>query len=551
LANDASEFPGIAFSDDGHWLATSGGNDVRVFDSSTWAQDVALPGLRIRALSWDPTGPRLATGSATGDAAIWEIPSGALARQLRHGGAALRAVAFSPDGKLVASGGSGGIEQIWEASSGALQSEIGARRGAIQAIDWDRASRLTVAAGASGALIVADAVLGTPVTVLEGSTGAIRAAHFEATSRRVVGASLDGTARVWDATSPYRRWGSPPIGDDCGIGTSLEPDARYIPVGCRDQVTRVWDTARDLLLAELPGVIRAQGDFAGALPAVSPGGDRAAIARGNTVEIYELPGGRLLRTIGHGAPVNAVAFAPAGHALVSGGVDGSLVLTYDDREPTMLQASGAGIDAAAILPDGRVVAADANRRLRIYDSGSAIADLEVVARVGMLRPSPHGRHLIAIPSSTIPSSDGKAGPPALWDLEHQRLIAQLEGHTGRVFSARWIAPDRLLTAGSDGMVRLWDGDTGAPGRVYRGGSPQFSDATISPDGSVIVAAGSDGALWLWDIAGRPLWTLQAHAARVIGVHFEGDDLVTHGFAGDVSRWALPPAQHVIEATSSK
>src|SRR5262249_55216846 len=32
LRNDASEFPTIAFSADGRWLATSGGNDVRVFD---------------------------------------------------------------------------------------------------------------------------------------------------------------------------------------------------------------------------------------------------------------------------------------------------------------------------------------------------------------------------------------------------------------------------------------------------------------------------------------------------------------------------------------
>jgi hypothetical protein len=67
-------------------------------------------------------------------------------------------------------------------------------------------------------------------------------------------------------------------------------------------------------------------------------GDRAAIARGKTVEIYELPGGQLLRTIRHPATVNAVAFAITGH------------------------------DAAGFLPDGRVVAADARCRLRAYDT---------------------------------------------------------------------------------------------------------------------------------------------------------------------------------------
>jgi len=78
------------------------------------------------------------------------------------------------------------------------------------------------------------------------------------------------------------------------------------------------------------------GDFTSAFPAVDASGDRAAIARGNTVEIYELPGGRLLRTIRHSAPINAVAFGPAGHDLVSGATDGSLLVTRDDRVPTAL-----------------------------------------------------------------------------------------------------------------------------------------------------------------------------------------------------------------------
>jgi hypothetical protein len=45
--------------------------------------------------------------------------------------------------------------------------------------------------------------------------------------------------------------------------------------------TRIWDTAHDQLLAELPSVTQVDGDFASAFPAVSAAGDRAAIARAN------------------------------------------------------------------------------------------------------------------------------------------------------------------------------------------------------------------------------------------------------------------------------
>jgi WD40 repeat protein len=548
LHNDASGVPALAFSSDGRWFASSGGDDIRVFDVSTWSEALAIAGPHIRTLSFDPTGPRLATGSAGGDASIWEIPSGTRTRHLREVEDPVNAIAFSPDGQLVAAGGGSGTVQIWRAATGVLQSQFNAMPGKILTVELDPASKLVVAAGDRGAVVVADAALGIPETVLDGARGVVMTAHFDPTSRRIVAASWDGTARVWDAISPYRRWSSPPVSDDCGLMGSLEPDGRFLAIGCRDHATRVWDTARDQLLAELPSVTPVAGDFASAFPVVDAGGDRAAIARGNTVEIYELPGGRLLRTIRHGAPVNAVAFGPAGHDLVSGATDGSLLVTRDHLAPVALPASSGGVDAVAILPDGRVAAADAHSRLRFYDPdrNTLLVDLETPTRVRLLRLSPDGSRLI-----TIWRHNGRAAPPLLWDLEHYRRIAQLEGHTGLVFSARFTASG-VVTVGSDGAARLWSHDTGRLLAAYRSRSRFLADAVIDPDRAMIIASGSDGQLWFWDLpTGRPLWKLQAHTSHAIGIHFEGSALVTRGFAGEVSRWALPCPELVIEATETK
>ena len=92
LHNDASGGPALAISSDGRWLASSGGDDVRVFDVSTWSEALVIAGPHIRTLSFDSTGPRLATGSAGGDASIWEIPSGARTRHLREIGDPVNAI---------------------------------------------------------------------------------------------------------------------------------------------------------------------------------------------------------------------------------------------------------------------------------------------------------------------------------------------------------------------------------------------------------------------------------------------------------------------------
>src|SRR5581483_1998802 len=134
---------------------------------------------------------------------------------------------------------------------------------------------------------------------------------------------------------------------------------RFVAASCGEHGTRIWDTSRGQLVAELPSPTEVPGDFTSSFAAVSMDGDRAAIADGETVKVYELPSRKLLREVAHGALVNSVAFAPSGHALISGAIDGSLIVTSDNGEKKLTPSSG-GIDAAEILADGRMVAADAH-----------------------------------------------------------------------------------------------------------------------------------------------------------------------------------------------
>jgi WD40 repeat protein/serine/threonine protein kinase len=539
LANADAGLPSLEFSRGGDWLATSGGGDVRVFETRKWAKVATLPGAQVSNLSFDPTGPRLATATLTGDASIWAIPEATRVQHLHEIGEGINHIAFSPDGAFVVTASEDGAARVWNAATGSIRAQFKNHRGAVQWAEFDATSKLVVSAGGDGSVAICDVMTGMTMSVLESPRGImVLSAHFDPSSRRVIGASWDGWARVWGATSPYLRWNSPPIDSDCGHTASLDEDRRFIAISCAKHGSYVWDTAHDQRIADLPSVTPAPSGFLEAFPAVSAAGDRAAIVNQTDVEIYELPGNRKVRTIKHPTEVSTVAFARTGHDLVSASVDGTLLITRDNREPLPLPGFDGGIDAVGFAPDGRVLAAGQRGKLRVYDPdrGLVLADMDLPAGVHVraFRVSADSHRLITMAPSQSSS------PPVLWDLQSYRQIKALGEPQGVVFGARFVRGDReILTAGSDGLPRMWDGVTGDLQQTYSGNNKPLFDAAVDAAETTVAAASGDGVIRFWDLAsGRMIWTLNAHKAQVVGIHFEGADVVTRSFTGEISRWNL-------------
>jgi WD40 repeat protein len=81
------------------------------------------------------------------------------------------------------------------------------------------------------------------------------------------------------------------------------------------------------------------------------------------------------------------------------------------------------------------------------------------------------------------------------------------------------SPDgrRIAAGGADGVVRLWDADSGAALGALTGHSGWVSACVWSPDGRRIAAGGSEGVVRLWDVGSGRI--LRIHAGwRDAGGH---------------------------------
>lgn len=81
-------------------------------------------------------------------------------------------------------------------------------------------------------------------------------------------------------------------------------------------------------------------------------------------------------------------------------------------------------------------------------------------------------------------------------------LAVLAGHAARVDDAAF-TPDgrRLLTAGQDGTVRVWDSHTGRVAGAFEWPIGKLTALAVAPDGLTAAAAGQKGQIVVWDLEG--------------------------------------------------
>ncbi|KAA5537963.1 protein kinase [Roseiconus nitratireducens] len=180
--------------------------------------------------------------------------------------------------------------------------------------------------------------------------------------------------------------------------------------------------------------------------------DQLAVSRGNSVVVYGMP--RLtecFRVSRHESPVVSVSYSGDGRYLATGDFDGRVVLSegMSGAEVTRLEGMKGDIRDVVFSSDNQsLLVADADGQIQICDLRSGAAKMLQPINTASINA------LAFLPAGDMVVGDS-AGDLHLRNRKGTASQAWKSAHRGPIWSLVTVR-DRVVSAGQDGAVRVWD-----------------------------------------------------------------------------------------------
>lgn len=362
--------------------ALSGG-DLVDFESITPTVCKHLPSTHakdVSALSWNPDGTLLASGSYDGILRLW-TPQGDLHLVMSMHQGPIFAVRWNRKGNFILSGSADGTAIVWDLNSGKVRQQFSSHSDSVLDIDWltgsldgnpsKDADNTLATCSADNSINILRLGENKPVKTLKGHSDEVNAIRFDPTGTLLASVSDDATARIWNlepilgpsvvagssnargstnnalgsgkrssATPRPARGGSADrmdvddessVGDTSGgmpgdlLGSGSNPYCRFVLTGHKKDIFAVaW--APHLTGANDPRLL-------------------ATASFDNTARIWNAEDGSCLRVFQeHTDSVYSVCFSPDRKFLVTGGMDHRLFISsVETGDIVMAHASAGGI----------------------------------------------------------------------------------------------------------------------------------------------------------------------------------------------------------------
>ncbi len=448
------------------WDATRAGR-LGTFNAPESDENWVCGGIAAAGIS--PDRQWLAAGCADpAGIVIWHIPDGELKAKI---GLPLDSyfalgLAFSPDASQVAGVVLGGDVCIWETTNGQL---------------------LRCLSGSRVNYYVGDVQL---VFAPDGQT--------------LVGGFPNGEVLAWQVNSGQLLKRLRPTAPS-GAALAFSADGRLLAAAAFRDV-RVWDTAsgQPLSATRQPGAFKRAMLAAQPAALSGPSGEVEFVAfspDGSTL-IFGLDSSRLF----WGRPGDERSYQPADLqtgeilAFTAGGdfvLAANLSSLQREQLTPVTHLHGPNLGVYAFSPDGQLFASS-------WPSSPTEYRLEVrrVSGNGLLwrqETSPPAQ--LAISPDNASLGMAISGSVEVWRIAEKTRQYRLRPHKQIDLACLAFSPDGqlLATAGSEGIIYLWNAADGLFLRTLEGHRGSIRDLAFSPDGSLLASVSADGSLRLWGV----------------------------------------------------
>jgi len=261
-----------------------------------------------------------------------------------------------------------------------------------------------------------------------------------------------------------------------------------------------------------------------------------------TIKLFEISTGKLLRTFVNYSGVNSVKFSPNKEIIVSSSNEDNKVKLWDIKTGKVIKTFNNGHNPI-FSPDGRLICFASNdKKIKLLDikSEKIIKTYDSLYSSSSLSFSPDSKFIaFTQPNNCI----------LLWDIQNEMIITKFIGHLESVNKIIFSPNGQTIASGSDDKsIKVWDTLTGNIIRSYENHKNNVEEVMFSKDGHSIISGSSD-SIQQWDIRTGKMFKSFTKHANDFAKRFSFSQKHANDFAKRIA--FSPDGQYVATAFSKK